>query len=88
MKFDNLPKITIKDGDAILNIGYEDLIKYHGSFIVADIIYSGTVFAFIAIYFFQNIKFLSYAFYMPLFKSDEIFPFIVATYFKDRFTGI
>jgi len=30
LNFDNLPKIRIKDGNAILNIGYEDLIKYHG----------------------------------------------------------
>jgi hypothetical protein len=30
LKFENLPCITVKDGDAILHIGYEDLIKYHG----------------------------------------------------------
>ncbi len=30
MQFDNLPSISIKDREAILNIGYEDLIKYHG----------------------------------------------------------
>lgn len=27
---DNLPCIAVKDGADILNIGYEDLIKYHG----------------------------------------------------------
>lgn len=30
MSFDDLPFISIKDGEAILNIGYADLIKYHG----------------------------------------------------------
>lgn len=30
MKTDTLPFISVRDGEDIINIGYEDLIKYHG----------------------------------------------------------